>query len=112
MEERPKMPTPPQNLRKMPPPPPIPKVEKVESLEEETTAIEKENPIVEEETKGLVQNEQMEIFMQPSDEATEESSVKNKKKEKKDGGLKKVLYWGGFVLSLALLAFFVFMLVK
>ena len=103
-ETKPKVPTPPQGLRKMPPPPPRPQgVGQDDTKKEENVVVEQQvqsSPAVEVETENVQENNTIEKSVQ-------EEKPKQEKKSKSG-----ILYWGGFVISLALIAFCIFMLIK
>ena len=92
-------PPPPKELRNMPPPPPP----RSDQQEEEV-----KNKPVEFPKEEIVQHENAQVQI----ENKSKEKVEKEKKQKSSGGMKTVLYWVGFDVSLAAIGVFVFMLVK
>ena len=101
-ETKTNVPTPPQGLRKMPPPPPKPQGVGQNSPVQQEQTVEKVEKI-EEPVKEPQKEPQVEVVEEKNDIEQE----KPKKEKKSKTGF---LYWSGFFLSLALIAFCIFML--
>ena len=104
-ETKPNVPTPPQGLRKMPPPPPRPQAMENNSQPNPEIVEVRQEPQMEKKEESL-------SSLVENDDVVKTESVKQEKPKKEKKSKSNLLYWGGFVLSLALIAFCVFMLVK
>ncbi len=104
-ETKPNVPTPPQGLRKMPPPPPRPQAVENHSQPNPEIVETRQEPQMEKKEESL-------SSLVENDDALKAEPVKAEKPKKERKSKSNLLYWGGFVLSLALIAFCVFMLVK
>lgn len=117
------MPQPPKELRKMPPPPPPrqnvndisnPNEQNGESLSVSSNSQEK--PVSnnnENRVESVVSNAQN-VAVKDGTKTEEKNVTKEVKnvEKKQSGGIKTVLYWLGFVVALAGMAFLIYMLVK
>lgn len=105
-ETKPNVPTPPQGLRKMPPPPPRPQAMENNSQPNPEIVEIRQEPQMEK------KEETLSSLVENTDDAFKAESVKAEKPKKEKKSKSNLLYWGGFILSLALIAFCIFMLVK
>lgn len=98
------MPPPPKELRNMPPPPP-----KQKEVVEEKSAT---TPMVENVPKPVGETSVSQQEVKTEGSKPKEKEKVEKVKHKPVGGIRTVLYWLGFVLSLGAVGVLIYLLVK